>query len=684
MYQNASVFQRKKVIFNIGKNKNIISEFNFNTTILYLKIFIRDRLNLSSFDLLFNSIPIKSNSLPLYKFFTDLDKKSIKFMVKKKKNTGKILNIKLYQEEYLTVKEKNQKLMNNIKTYKNNTNKSITKENKNVQRYKSLENLLVRQNQEINKLKKEIDEANNRYIRLKQKKLRLKFIESSNNFSIISNIIPKMPKCLSVESFNTMYLNNSKNTNTYYNYNTQYNTNNNLNISTVKEKSSLELMKDLSSIDNNSKINYNYNDTNNLNINLNINDNSLYNSESYPNTNRLNNELNNMFKENEKLSRNENINKKELINPNNYNSENKNVVIKYRYMMKEYNINELKQVFENKNKTTNSNDNKNEIEISEPKEEKEEDKINFYEILDKYQLNNDINDKIKQNITNINDSNNNKINKCFISIFKYLSNNDIYSFSLTNKSTGVYSLYFILNSFLNKINYLNSNYSSFKSQYEELFSEFNKSETKSHIILSHNSKSGLRILNSPHYLNIFNNPIEYFTENKIYLFIYKMLFQFMIDKINTDNDNDFISSMLEEIKNKTEKKKSISDFIYNIIDKNLDLSFDNILQCKKIMKQYDINDMESNTLGNMDRLTTIISHAIKDIMEFTGLIKSKEKKKKGFGVFVNKDKNKEEENDINNALKYKILNSCELINNEIDKYDNNCKKIEEIISKYYQ
>ena len=684
MYQNASVFQRKKVIFNIGKGKNIISEFNFNTTILYLKIFIRDRLNLSSFDLLFNSIPIKSNSLPLYKFFTDLNKKSIKFVVKKKKNSGKILNIKLYQEEYLTVKEKNKKLMNNIKTYKNNINKSITKENKNVQRYKSLENLLLRQNEEINKLKKEIDEANNRYIKLKQKKLRLKFIESNNNFSIISNSIPKMPKCLSVESFNTMYLNNSKNTNTYYNYNTQYNTNNNIYINTIKEKSSLELMKDLSSIDNNSKINYNYNETNNLNINLNINDNSLYNSESNPNTNRLNHELNNIFKENEKLSRNENIKKKELIQPKNYNSENKNVVIKYRYMMKEYNVNELKQVFENRNKSGNNINNKNEIEISEPKEEKEEDKINFYEMLDKYQLNNDVNEKIKLNVNNIIDSNNNKINKCFISIFKYLNSKEIYSFSLTNKSTGVCSLYFLLNVLLNKINYLNSNYSSLKSQYEELFSEINKSETKSHIILSHNSKSGLRILNSPHYLSIFNNPIEYFTKNKIYMFIYKMLFQFMIEKINTDNDNDFISSMLEEIKNKTEKKKSIRDFIYNIIDKNLDLSFDNILQCKKIMKQYDINDMESNTLGNMDRLTTIISHVIKDIMEFTGLIKSSEKKKKGFGVFVNKDKNKEEKNNINNALKNKILLSCELIGNEIDKYDNKCKKIEEIISKYYQ
>ena len=681
MYQNTSVFQRKKVIFNVGKGKNIISEFNFNTTILYLKIFIRDRLNLSSFDLLFNSIPIKSNSLPLYKFFTDLNKKSIKFTIRKKKNAGKILNIKLYQEEYLTVKEKNKKLNNNIKIYKNDIHKSITKENKNVQRYKYLENILLRQNEEINKLKKQVDEANNRYIKLKRKKLRLKCIESNNNFSIISNSMPKIPKCLSVESFNTMYLNNTKNNNTFYN--TQYNTNNNININTIKERSTFELMKDLSSIDNNSKINYNYNDTNN--INLNVIDNSMYNSESNLNTNRFNNELNNILKENDKLSRNENIKKKELIHPNKVNSENKNVVIKYRYMMKEYNINELKQVFENKNKSGN----KNEIEVSEPKEEKEEDKINFYEILDKYTSNNEIDEKIKQNITNIKNNTNNKMNQCFIPIFKYLNNNEIYSFSLTNKSTGVCSLYFLLNSFLNKINYLNSNYSSLKSRYEELFSEFNKSETKSYIILSHNSKSGLRILNSPHYLNVFNNPIEYFTKNKIYLFIYKMLFQFMVDKINTnddnnDNDNDFISAMLEEIKVKTSKKKSIRDFIYNIIDKNLDLSFDNILQCKKIMKQYDIDNMESNTLGNMDRLSTIISYVVKDIIEFTGLIKSNEKKKKGFGVFVNKDKNKEEENNINNALKYKILMSCELIENEIIKYEKKCKKIEGNIGKYYQ
>ena len=56
MYKNTSIFQRKKVIFIIGKNKNITTQFNLNTTILYLKIYIRDRLNLTSkFDLLYNS-----------------------------------------------------------------------------------------------------------------------------------------------------------------------------------------------------------------------------------------------------------------------------------------------------------------------------------------------------------------------------------------------------------------------------------------------------------------------------------------------------------------------------------------------------------------------------------------------------------------------------------------------------
>ena len=678
MYQNASIFQRKKVIFNLGNGKSIINEFNLNTTILFIKIYIRDRLNISNFDLLYNSNPIKSNSIPLYRFFTNINKKSIKFTIKQRKSIENKINIKLYEKEYTKIKNTNIKLMNNIKTYKNNISQVTIKENKNIQRYKSLENLLLRQNEEINRLKKEINDANNRYIKLKQKKPNLKYIESNNNFSIISSKY-KIPKCLSMESFNTMYLNNSKNNNTYYR--TQNNTN--ANVSNPKERSSFELIRDLSSIDNNSKINYNYNETNN-NLITNYNETSILNMESNPNTYRLTrenyNECSNLFKDYNKISRNENAKKKESIyglNDNNLDNKNHSV-IKYRYQLKEYNINEIRQKYANKNKNENEDNN---INVSQNiQEKKEEDKIDFTEIVDCFKQINDINDKIKQRMNNISDRH--RINRNFIQIFKYLNCEDIYSFSIVNKSSGVCSYYYLLNIFLNKIDYYNTKYSSLKTRYEELLSSFTKVEVKSNLILSNNSKSGLRILNSPHYINTFNNPIEYFTKNKNGLFIYKILFQFSTNKIPIEDDNLFISKMIEEIKAKTATKKSIRDFIYNLIDKNLDFSFDNINKCKELMKQYNIENMEINNMGEMDRPTTIIGYVVKDIMEFNGLIKAEDKKAKGFGVFVKKDK-KDEDDSKNNGLKNKILSVCELIEKEILKCENSCKKIEEIISKYY-
>ena len=678
MYQNASIFQRKKVIFNLGNGKSIINEFNLNTTILFIKIYIRDRLNISNFDLLYDSNPIKSNSIPLYRFFTNINKKSIKFTIKQRKSIENKINIKLYEKEYTKIKNTNIKLMNNIKTYKNNISQVTIKENKNIQRYKSLENLLLRQNEEINRLKKEINDANNRYIKLKQKKPNLKYIESNNNFSIISSKY-KIPKCLSMESFNTMYLNNSKNNNTYYR--TQNNTN--ANVSNPKERSSFELIRDLSSIDKNSKINYNYNETNN-NLITNYNETSILNMESNPNTYRLTrenyNECSNLFKDYNKISRNENAKKKESIyglNDNNLDNKNHSV-IKYRYQLKEYNINEIRQKYANKNKNENEDNN---INVSQNiQEKKEEDKIDFTEIVDCFKQINDINDKIKQRMNNISDRH--RINRNFIQIFKYLNCEDIYSFSIVNKSSGVCSYYYLLNIFLNKIDYYNTKYSSLKTRYEELLSSFTKVEVKSNLILSNNSKSGLRILNSPHYINMFNNPIEYFTKNKNGLFIYKILFQFSTNKIPIEDDNLFISKMLEEIKAKTAIKKSIRDFIYNLIDKNLDFSFDNINKCKELMKQYNIENMEINNMGEMDRPTTIIGYVVKDIMEFNGLIKAEDKKAKGFGVFVKKDK-KDEDDSKNNGLKNKILSVCELIEKEILKCENSCKKIEEIISKYY-
>ena len=90
MHQQNSIFQRKTVIFYINKAKKIITQFNLNTTILYLKIYIRDTLNSSDFDLYYNSKPIKNNSLPLYKLFNRQNEKSIKFILKNKLKTNNI------------------------------------------------------------------------------------------------------------------------------------------------------------------------------------------------------------------------------------------------------------------------------------------------------------------------------------------------------------------------------------------------------------------------------------------------------------------------------------------------------------------------------------------------------------------------------------------------------------------
>ena len=42
MLQQNSVFQRKTVIFYINKAKKIITQFNLNTTILYIPLLIKN------------------------------------------------------------------------------------------------------------------------------------------------------------------------------------------------------------------------------------------------------------------------------------------------------------------------------------------------------------------------------------------------------------------------------------------------------------------------------------------------------------------------------------------------------------------------------------------------------------------------------------------------------------------
>ena len=834
------MFKRKTVIFQIGKENKIVSEFNENITIFYLKIYIRDRTNIKNFDLYFKGNRIKNNHIPLYKFLKDKKDKEINFFLKVKNNKGKLkannkenINIftneqknqeklKLYEKEILSIKEENNQLINNINKYKENINECLKKENKNKEKYNSIENLLIKQKEEIKLLRNEINEANIKYKTLRNKsiekennikKSQLNYTKSNDSFAIISKI-RKPTRCLSVESFNTFFpiqkniknnhsiktinlatenLKNERNSFDSSNINSSMDYNNNnihLKISTnnisninnnkkIINNNNINNINNISNYNRNSKtdlnsINFsNYSDVNkdeekikfdpininNINnidkeseneinsikINNNINKenkNELQEKEKINNINDIkkmeNNSIsinNNINKDNKnkidksktnditnnienngndsmKINRNikcENKNELDSININNINNINNSKIsrnekikfknnnnnelvhssysekiakIKYQFEIKEHNINNnnLNEETKNNNLIQTSKITADSIEIT-----KEEDEIDFNKIINEFKKNNKNNKRISKESLLNNDSL--KIPELFdkyFTVFKFLNDNEILNYSLINKSNGVCSLFFWMNYLENKINYLNDNYNKLSSRYNSLLEKLITAASKSTTILSHFSRSGLRVLNSPHYLDILNKPVDYFTKDNIFLFIFKMLFAFikLYDSNSNISDNEFISFMLNEIKSKN--KKTLREYIYNIIDKEMDFSFDTSIKAKNIMKFYNIENIEGNQLSKVDRASTIIGYVIKDIMIFTGLtIKTNAsggKNNTGFGT-----NNIKTEEDISfNNLKNKIINTCEMINSEKNKCEKVFKKIKEVILKLYK
>ena len=696
------MFKRKTVIFLIEKDNKIISEFNENITILYLKIYIRDRINSKNFDLYYKGRIVKNNNIPLYKFFKSQTDKIIKFHLKTKINsdsnscklisnyngnnniyTNQIKNknkekSKLLEEEILIAKEKTKKNepINSINKNKANINGCLMKKNKNKKKYNSLENLLLKQEEQIRLLKNEINEVNIKYKSLKNKSVEkenkikkyiLQYTESNDNFAIISkNLKPK--RCLSIESFNTNYL-------------TQKNIKNN------QEEKSINLTND--------NIHSNAFNVDSISFNSNLHNNQLEifttNISNTSNNNRNNNNNFDISKINDlnKNSRNEKIRNKN-INNNLNDKENDNLAYysnennlnKYKYQIKEYNTNSNRpnnNIINTSKITQDSIDN-----IS----NKEEDKLNYNIIIKEFKAN-----SIKQLLSKdileskyslkMPDS----YNK-YYTIFKYLSNDEIFSFNLTNKSNYISSLIYWLNYLENKKLFLNDNLNRLVEKYNKLTEEINTIESKSNSILSHFSKSGLKILNSPHYLDIYNNPIEYFTKDNIFLFIYKMLFLFinLYDEKNNLSDNDFISLMVNEIKIKTKENKSLKEYIYNLLDKEVDFSFDNIIKAKKIMKFYKIQNIEGKQLSKIDRASTIIGYIVRDLMGFTGLGNKTTGggRKSSSEMAQSKNSNIKVEEDISyNSLKSRIINVYEKFGDENNKCQNMILKIKELIVKYY-
>lgn len=689
MLINKSMFQRKTVIFQIEKGNRIITEFNENTTLNYLKIYVRDRTNIKKFDLYLQGKPVKNYAIPLYKFFRNRTDKIIKFYLKVnsdntdndklKSNNKEILNLhtyknkyknnekfKLYEQEISFVKERNDQLINNINKYKANITESIKNENRNKEKYNSIESLLAKQKEKIDLLKKQINIANTKYSKLHNQSMekenrinqnKLKYTESSDNFEIISKH-PKPKKCLSVESFYAMYPREKRN------YAIKSINLTSENIKKERGRESADSTNVLSSsMDNNqlkisTKDNLNENDLDVININ------QLQNSR-------------NEKKIFSKKDSNKNISTEIDHSPYYTNDKSQK---EYKYQIKEYNTNELKSDTSNKSFISTSKISQDSMDNI---EQKEEDSIDFNKIMNNFKVKNDIKQLLsKEELLNKDSLNLPASYDIYNSVFKFLNESEILSFSIINKPNGVSVLYHWMNFLQNKIKYLEDNYTSLMTKYNSLNEKLNSLESKSNSILSYFSKSGLRVLNSPHYLDIYNNAAEYFTKDPIFLFIYKMLFQFikLYDESKNISDDDFVALMENEIKEKTNDKKSLREYIYALLDKEMDFTFENVMKAKNIMKNYNMENIEGNQISKIDRASGIIGHVIKDIMGFTGLvIKTTTNTRKGSNL-----SNKKEEEDISfSSLKNKIINSCEQINSEKTKCENIIKKIKEIIIKYY-
>ena len=147
-----------RVIIMIESGKLIFSDFAKSAKVFSVKKYIERYINTNKFDLIFNGIILKNN-LYLYELCNDNSNINRIFLkVIKKKN--KVELIELYKKDIINYEEKNKNLSNElIKVKKENDNKEYT--NKIFeQKYKNINAIYLRQKNEIDVLKKKLQEIN--------------------------------------------------------------------------------------------------------------------------------------------------------------------------------------------------------------------------------------------------------------------------------------------------------------------------------------------------------------------------------------------------------------------------------------------------------------------------------------------------------------------------------------------
>ena len=254
----------------------------------------------------------------------------------------------------------------------------------------------------------------------------------------------------------------------------------------------------------------------------------------------------------------------------------------------------------------------------------------------------------------------------YSSLFNYLSKDELLLFSIINKKDGVCFCYHLLNILNDKINSIIDKQNNLSSKYNELLDTNNS--PRSSVLLSHISKSGLKMLANPKLLEVYQNPdLDYFISNKIVLFIYRVLFQFY----NKFGDNMikaptiFMSMVTNEIKNGSAKFDNYGAYLYDLIDNKMNLEIENVIKVKEIMGIFEITSIEGILLSKIDRTTAYVGYIVKDILTFCGLLKNAKSK-----------------DEIKDNEKIEIINEYGNKKGMKDKYMSVFNKIIGVIPKY--
>ena len=219
----------------------------------------------------------------------------------------------------------------------------------------------------------------------------------------------------------------------------------------------------------------------------------------------------------------------------------------------------------------------------------------------------------------------------FFNVFKYLNEDDIINFSLSNRKYGKNYIYFLFNYIEYKIENIHFYQNKLKEKYNNYFNNIK-------FDFDNFTNNAFKILSSSNYKDVYlkNESFDFFKKNENLIEIYRIFFQFT--KIFNNNltlpKETFISTFLREIKQNL-NKINLGDYIKNLMSNKLDFSFDNILNVYKILNKYQINKINTVQISKNCKTTGIISFLIQNLLNFSGLILNEKNKNEDF---LNKNK----------------------------------------------